>query len=766
MKLFNHFAGARLHRGFALSTLTCCVAAAMSGAVWADDVTDTGTVHAYRAAEAAPQENTSRLKKVQQDKTKNLPVAAKAAISQGSLTASAAQSQVGQTYIDNMLPPNADYTQVVDMTPGTFSYNPNGPALGQSKTYFRGFSDGNYSMTFDGIPFQDTNSPTHHSWVFFPSQIIGGAVVDRSPGTASTIGPANFGGSINLLSKDLTQNFGGSVTAGYGTWDTRMFAAQVDTGNFGPDGSSNLLLNVSEMRSDGYEQGNDQKRDNAALKYQYALTEDTVLTLFASTEEAKSNTADSPETPTRQQLDMFGNNYYLVNTPGVYNYEGYNFYRVHTDFEYLGLTSDLGSGWKLDNKLYGYDYHNYQFYEKSPTISATSAIDKLNAYHTFGDVFRLSQESKYGVLRLGAWLEQADTNRHQIPSNPNTQVDTFPSKFDQAFTTKTMQPFAEYEFHLTDALHITPGVKFAHYEQDFTQFPSSTIYPALTKPVKVAAGVGPTVESSATYSDWQPSIDVHYMLDKNWSVYAQYAYGDVIPLSSVYDVAANNNPQGAQLVTNPKPTLSKTAQIGTVWKSDRFTFNADIYHINFDNAYVSTTDSSGTTNYFPAGTSTAQGVEAEGNVMLGDGLSLYLNATYGTTKYNSAPYKGQTADQAPTNTEAVALNYAKGNWNVGITNKRIGEMWNNNGAVLDAVKIQAMDTTNVAVNYTMPWGSAHPSMSTKFQFAINNLFSHQNIVGVTPAIAPTATSAYTQSPLDQITITAPRSLMFTVTQNF
>ena len=40
-------------------------------------------------------------------------------------------------------------------------------------------------MTFDGIPFNDTNDPTHHSWVFFPAQTIGSTVFDRSPGSAA-----------------------------------------------------------------------------------------------------------------------------------------------------------------------------------------------------------------------------------------------------------------------------------------------------------------------------------------------------------------------------------------------------------------------------------------------------------------------------------------------------------------------------------------------------------------------------------------------------
>ncbi|SRR6266446_4392062 len=132
-----------------------------------------------------------------------LPLAATLAPSQSSLDARSAQSVISPEYIQNFTSPTADYTEVVQMAPGTFSFSPNGAGLGDSKTFFRGFSDGDYTMTFDGIPFNDTNSPTHHSWAFFPGQFIGQTVFDRSPGSASTIGPTNFGGSINMMSPNL-----------------------------------------------------------------------------------------------------------------------------------------------------------------------------------------------------------------------------------------------------------------------------------------------------------------------------------------------------------------------------------------------------------------------------------------------------------------------------------------------------------------------------------------------------------------------------------
>ena len=53
-----------------------------------------------------------------------------------------------------------DLTEAMQVAPGTFSVSPNGVDLGQSKTSFRGFIDGDFTITYDGIPFEDTNNPT------------------------------------------------------------------------------------------------------------------------------------------------------------------------------------------------------------------------------------------------------------------------------------------------------------------------------------------------------------------------------------------------------------------------------------------------------------------------------------------------------------------------------------------------------------------------------------------------------------------------------
>ena len=668
--------------------------------------------------------------------------AAKTALSQGSLTARSAQSIVSDEFIRNLTSPVADFSQVLQMTPGMYSYSPNGVGLGDTKTFFRGFADGDYTVSFDGIPFQDTNSPSHHTWAFFLSQFLGGAVIDRSPGSAATIGPANFGGSVNLLSRNLEPEQRIGVFDSYGSFNTKIYGAEFESGQFGADGASNLLVNAHQMTSDGYQSYNKQTRDAVSLKYQYAITKDTALTLFGSYIDLKANTPNI-KGPTRAQVAQFGDDYLLSNNPKQANYWGYNFYHVTSDFEYAGLTSNLGGGWKLDDKLYTYAYHNQQNYNGS-TITATSATDKLNSYRTYGNLLRLSQESAFGILRTGLWAENADTNRYQIPSDPRTWVDAALPNFHERFKTTTLQPFVEYEFQVAKDLKITPGVKYSSYRQDLTQYADNG---------KTVGNLGgqPSVQHAVTYNTVLPSIDVHYMLQPNWSVYGQYAAGDEIPPSSVFDV------KNANVTALPSSIKSKTFQIGSVWKSDSFTFDVDAYHIKFDNAYSSFTDNAGNTTFFANGSSTTQGIEAEGNVVLGAGFSLYANATYGSAKFAS----GQWVAGAPSDTETLGLNYNRGGWDIGWLNKRVGTMYNDNGSVHQAVKISPFTISNLFVNYTIK-RPAQFVKQAKIQFGINNLFDKHSIVGVNPA----STSSSAPAPGDALTLLPARSLSLALNLDF
>ena len=670
-----------------------------------------------------------------------LPSAAVAAPSQASLTARSAQSLISNEYIRNYTSPISDYSQVLQMAPGTFSVSANGPGLSDTKTYFRGFQDGFYSMTFDGIPFGDTNDPTHHSWVFFPAQTIGSTVFDRSPGSAATVGQSTYGGSVNLLSRSLSSGplVNGSVS--YGSFNTRLFDVEYNSGRFGGDGKSRLIVDAHDMRSDGYQTLNYQKRDAFSAKYQYAVSDNTTLTGFASVMELKSNTPNQ-KGATRAQIQQFGDNFLMSGDPASPLYYKFNFYDVPTNFEYVGVRSILGSGWSIDNKTYTMRYHNKQNYNGLTTISATSATDKLNSYWKWGNLLPVSYVSAAGIFRTGLWSEYASTDRYQTPSDPRTWVDAALPNFHEMFGTTTLQPFAEYQLRLAQNLTITPGIKYAYYKQDFTQLADNG------KTVGSLNGA-PSVTHAAEYHAWLPSFDAHFLVQPYWSLYGQYGKGQNIPPTTVFDV------KNAQVGTLPRPILSDTVQFGSVWKSRRATLDVDVYRINFQSDYSSTFDPvSGDTLYFLNGESITRGFEAESTILAGGGLAVYLNATAGSAKFTDTHLWVQNA---PSNTETIGLTYNLSTWNVGVFSKRVGQMYNDNGNVHQAVAIDPFNITNVFINYTLR-GSSRLSQ-TRIRLAVNNLTDSHAITGITPASGKSNLPA----PGDVLTLMAARSVAVSFT---
>jgi iron complex outermembrane recepter protein len=725
-------------------------------------------------------------------------LAAESAPQGNTLDTIAARTEISNAVIANFMAPVADFAEVIQQAPGAFSTNPNGIGLGQGKSYFRGFSDGQYTLTFDGIPFEDTNSPTHHSWASFPSQWISSTDFDRSPGLPSSFGPTNFGGSINLKSPELQADPDIRGTFTYGSFNTKLYSIDAESGLLGSKKADSVLININALTSDGYQTFNNQQRDAGYGKYQHRFSATSSLSLYGGVVDIWNNTPNTTN-PTRAQVAQYGVNFLQDNTPFLANgtpdpyYYKYNTYHVQTDFEYAAFTSDLSNGWKIDDKAYTTRYWNKQFYQNGATVNLTAAkptgVDKLNGYRHAGDTFVLSNESKWGVFRTGIWYDWAYTDRYQVPSNILTQVDTPLGNFHEHFITTTAQPFAEFEWRATQRLVVTAGIKAATYSMNVTQFQDNgkTVgclggtlgaYPSTAGiwagAPQCVGGVN-SVNHNVLYNNWLPTIAARYRIWRQWSAYAEFSEGSVIPPSSVFDVPGGN------VLTPPKPTVAKTYQGGSVLKLNRFTLDVDAYYVHFQNGYQSYTDPATNEPIFVAtGPSNTKGFEAEGNVVLGYGVSLYSNFTVGSAKYQTGanyPNGGLWVANTPSNVEGVSLLWQHRNYDMGLTWKRVGQYYQDNGSlnykingisipfpVDQAYTIQPWNLVNVFLNYTIK-NSSH-FRGTKIQLAVNNLSNSHSLVGITPGIGPTATTAFVQSPSDQLNLLPGRSLSLTITGGY
>jgi iron complex outermembrane receptor protein len=718
-------------------------------------------------------------------------VAGQHALSQGSLDTQAAKSEIGSQYIREFTPPTTDYSEIIQIAPGTFSYNPNGIGLGQGTIYFRGFPDGDYDITWDGIPFEDTNTPTHHSWAFFPGMWVGSVDFDRSPGTASTIGPSTFGGSINLLSPEVPSEQSILPSVSYGSFNTLLIDGQYNSGLVGPNKKLGLTLDVHRLTSDGFETLNDQTRNAGDIKVSYKLSDRTTITGYSGVIHLSTNTPNN--SPLRAQIQNYGWNYLLQNNdPTSGFYQKYNYYNVPTDFEYVGVRSSLHHGWFVDVKPYTYSYYNAQYYAndnpndttglatgpnsstgfitqetcstpvKKKTYSALPcAVDKLNSYRKYGETSTVSQASKFGIFRTGIWYEWATTNRYQYPSNPLDHIDQTLPNFHERFWTNSYNPFVEYEWHATEKLTITAGDKYAYYNMALTQYADDG---------KIVGQLGgaESVSSSGGFGSNLPSISANYHLTNNWSLYGQFGKGAEIPPSSTFDVAGG----GSEVSQLPKPTGTTTYQGGTILKLKRLTLDADAFRVKFQSNYVALAVANPNdptydlNEYYLGPDSITKGFEAETNLALGYGFNLYANGTAGKATYTGTgiPSNLYVAD-TPSYTQSIALTYQAHGLDLGVVEKRVGDHYNDNGSFHNQVYDAPFTNVNLFLNYTLRNHSIFNE--SKIRFSINNLFNDMSTLDVSSSNSATAVngSSYiattAPSPLDQLNLTAGRSYMVT-----
>ena len=96
------------------------------------------------------------------------------ALTDSNLDARQPQSILTLEYISNNVAPTADYATIVNLAPSISNVETNGSGLSEAKhTTMRGIDDGGYNVTFDGIPFGDYNSYSHHTTSYFPAKLIG-----------------------------------------------------------------------------------------------------------------------------------------------------------------------------------------------------------------------------------------------------------------------------------------------------------------------------------------------------------------------------------------------------------------------------------------------------------------------------------------------------------------------------------------------------------------------------------------------------------------
>ena len=651
----------------------------------------------------------------------------------------------------------ADYNQILNLAPSMSSTSFNGPGLGEAKTVLRGFKDGEYNITYDGIPWGDANGPTHHSTSFFPSSTIGAVVIDRGPGSAGQMGVANFGGSVNLFSPEDSHDRGGTQAISYGSWGTAEAVTKLNTGDIEKLNGARFLFNFQELQTDGYLSHNDAKAFNQLVRGVIPLVDSWKLTVLSTWNQTRIHTNDNAGA-TLAQVALYGKNFALDTNPANPTYYGYNFVTKHTWFNYAKLTGDITSKTHLDNTVYSYYYKNDTESTVDPTLSTADiaahtglavtltpggkavangdvpGYTKLNIYKIYGDILHLDQELPYGVtLKSGIWLETADTGPRArydydatLSFNKSPRVVDYRQKvlagvpqyleYLQNSGWHQYEPFLDIEWKVNDKLTLTPGIKYVnekiHVDADVNQKSRQPFH------------------DSHTFTQTLYFFTANYRIQDNWSAYGQYATGFLVPDISVTQVVNPN-------LTDLNPQKSTNYQLGTVYHGKRVTIDADVYYIDFKNklqtASVNDPVLGLSTVNFNLGGAIYKGVEGVVTYQTTDRIFLFANGSLnsakaqgGTTTILGTPVViagGKQIAGAPESTAAVGAYYQDENWTISIADKYVGRSWGAEGQPA-AYKIGAYSSADLTLVYRFG--------RYRLEGAVYNLFDSQKATSVKP----------------------------------
>ena len=693
-----------------------------------------------------------------------------------SLAATQPQSIIDRQAIDQFIPMTADYTQIVNLAPSVSGTSTNGPGLGEAKTTLRGFKDGEYNMTYDGIPWGDANGPTHHSTAFFPSSTIGAVVVDRGPGEASQLGVASFGGSINLFSPEVSDDRGGSQTVTAGTWNTWMSVTKLSTGAIDQLNGAKALFNFQELKTDGALSYAGATAYNQLVRAVVPLVGSWKLTLLGTWNQTKVYTSDNSGA-TLTQVALYGKNYALNNDPSTPNYYKYNVVNKHTYFNYARLTGDITPSLKLENTLYSYYYKNDTESALDVTLSLADiaaakglqitytpggkptvnghvpGYTKLNVYKIYGDILHLDQDLSWGTIKAGLWWERADTGpraRYDYDATagygPNGWTVDYRQKvlagvpqyleYLQYSGWEQYEPFIDVAWNVTPQLTVTPGLKYVSEKLSV----DSEINQKSRLPF----------HDSKTFTKTLYFLTANYKVRDNLSVYAQYATGFLLPDISATQVVNPN-------LTDLHPQESTNYQAGLVYHGSRLTLDADVYKIDFTNKIQQVTIGTEAVS-FNLGGARYTGVEGAATYQAMDSLFLFANGSLNeakaqgaSTTINGVPVVitgGKQIAYAPKSTASFGVLYRDDAWSVSLADKYTGEQWGAEGEPA-AYHIDGYHQTDLKVVYRFD--------RYRLEGAVYNLLDNQPVTNIKPGKTV---------PYDQYYFQPERNVQVSVKVNF
>ena len=323
-----------------------------------------------------------------------------------------AVSSVSMDFIEEKLG-TQEFPEILKSTPGVHA-NKEGGGYGDSEIYMRGFGNENIAVMVNGVPMNDME------WGgIYWSNWAGLTDVTRTMQTqrglgASKVSAPSVGGTINIVTRGLDSEKGGTLAYSMGNDGMNKILFSVSTG-VSKSGWAMTLLGARTW-GNGYVQGTDFEGYNYFLNISKRINDAHQLSLTAFGAPQKHYQRDGALTIAGWQYveKVFGVKNYKYNSTYGFDNNGqrrsseYNVYHkpqisLLSTVAYVSIGRGYGNSGQA-NEDYGYSYRDWNGgyygelmteYRKADGTFDYGKIEDINAASEYGSMMVMSQSKNY-----------------------------------------------------------------------------------------------------------------------------------------------------------------------------------------------------------------------------------------------------------------------------------------------------------------------------------------------------------------------------------
>lgn len=479
----------------------------------------------------------------------------------------------------------ADIPTLLNFTPSVNTYSDNGTGIGYSSFRLRGMDLTRINFTVNGVPVNDPEG----QGVFFNNfadlaTSAENIQVQRGVGT-STNGTSAFGGSVSLLTRNLSATPEFALHAGMGSFGSRRVSAEYQTGMIKEHFA--FYGRMSEVGTNGY-----RDRSGAVIR-SYMLSagyfgKKSVLKLNAFGGFAESQLAysgiDKATLDANRKANPFTNNerdaFHQQFFQAQYTYNLSKNSEVVASAYYVTGGAPRFEVALFSTPAFAYSYSSFNMPDAIVNTDTLTSSDFIGSY-------RLQQEYYGGFVNY-------HTRRDRLELNAGLHASAFSSDHFMEVTWARNLPagiapyhraylntgykneasaFIKLSYNLSDALSVFADaqLRMAAFRYRATQ-------------MDIRKDTFKVDDMSWTF--FNPKLGLRYAVNNRVAVYAMAGRTSREPTRTDYfqdDFATRDTKQG-----DIKYETVNDLEIGTQVKSDKLSLNANVFFMEFENQIAST----------------------------------------------------------------------------------------------------------------------------------------------------------------------------------